>query len=209
MQNSSQKLDVDEMLALDPLAESTRYSHFGFLTDLSANQVGNLLNDEHPKTIATVLSMLPPDFASDVLAALDPVIRVSALKRVCDDRTATTHELDSLHVALRRRVARLTATPASERELQFEDLTYLTDRQWQVLLRYTNTACWAPALKTAPRGLRERVLNNLALEPRRLLRREIDELLDLTNEQIDQARAAVLETCKTLCQGGKLDVRPY
>ncbi len=206
---SEPKVAAQEVIARDPLTIHTRCSHFGFLTDLSAQQVGQLLSDEHPKTIAIVLTLLPPDFATDVLATIDPIVRVSAYKRICEPLSPTPYELDTLHIALRKRVAKIVAAPTSEPDVQFEDLTCMTDRQWQTLTRYVNTACWAPALKTAPRGIRERVLNNMAPEPRRILRREIESLIDVAPDQIKHARAEIMDTCRTLCEAGKLELRRF
>jgi flagellar motor switch protein FliG len=67
---------------------------FGFLVDAIPPVRDHLLEDEHPQNIAIVLSTFPPEMASTTMKSLDPVTRVSVLKRLCE-----LDELDQAAVA--------------------------------------------------------------------------------------------------------------
>lgn len=101
---------VDEALAaprtnLEKSVESDK--PFGFLIDVIPMVRLHLLEDEHPKNIAIVLSMLPPDVASQTMKGLDPALRVSVMKRVCEIEELHVEEVAQLSFALKMRLKKL------------------------------------------------------------------------------------------------------
>ncbi len=101
---------VDEALATPPSdLERTVESGkpFGFLVDVIPMIRLHLLEDEHPKNIAIVLSMLPPDIASQTMKGLDPALRVSVLKRICEIEELNGEEVTHLSFALKLRLNKL------------------------------------------------------------------------------------------------------
>lgn len=80
---------------------------FGFLIDVIPLIRLHLLEDEHPKNIAIVLSMLPPDIASHAMKGLDPALRVSVLRRVCEIDELNVEEVAQLSYALKLRLKKL------------------------------------------------------------------------------------------------------
>ena len=80
---------------------------FGFLIDVIPMIRLHLLEDEHPKNIAIVLSMLPPDIASQTMKGLDPALRVSVLKRVCEIEELHVEEVAQLSFALKLRLKKI------------------------------------------------------------------------------------------------------
>ncbi|MFT5300622.1 MAG: flagellar motor switch protein FliG [Mariniblastus sp.] len=79
-------------------------SPFKFLIDVIPVIRGHLLQDEHPKNIAIVLSMLPPDVASETMKGLDPALRLSVLKRICEIDELHPEEVAQLSFALKLRL---------------------------------------------------------------------------------------------------------
>lgn len=101
---------VDEALAtpktsLERSVESDK--PFGFLVEVIPMIRLHLLEDEHPKNIAIVLSMLPPDIASQTMKGLDPALRGSVLKRICEIEELDAEEIVQLSFALKLRLNKL------------------------------------------------------------------------------------------------------
>jgi flagellar motor switch protein FliG len=101
---------VDEALAtpqtsLERSVESDK--PFGFLVEVIPMIRLHLLEDEHPKNIAIVLSMLPPDIASQTMKGLDRALRVSVLKRICEIEELDAEEVVQLSFALKLRLNKL------------------------------------------------------------------------------------------------------
>ena len=101
---------VDEALAtpktkLEQAVDSDK--PFGFLIDVIPMIRLHLLEDEHPKNVAIVLSMLPPDVASQTMQGLDPALRVSVLKRICEIEELNVEDVAQLSFALKLRLKKL------------------------------------------------------------------------------------------------------
>lgn len=86
------KLQIEKALASKP-SEFARSNEsrrpFEFLLETIPVLRAHVLSDEHPQNIAIVLSTFPPDVASATMNGLDPNLRISVLKRMC--------ELDEIH----------------------------------------------------------------------------------------------------------------
>lgn len=108
VENAQRTLDV--ALATPPSqletdAEST--SPFEFLVDVLPMLRMHVLQDEHPKNIAIVLSMLSPSVASEVMQSLDDILRVSVLKRLCELDEVHEEEVAELSFAIKLRLKKL------------------------------------------------------------------------------------------------------
>ena len=90
--------------------------------------------------------------------------------------------------------------------LRFEDLKHFETLDIKVLLKNANTAWWAPALKSASRSVREKVMSNMAPRVVEILSAEIAEIHDIDHEQAAQAQSHVITTCIKLAEKGKINL---
>lgn len=87
---------LDKALGLDraqevisKLTASLQVRPFEFVRKTDASQVLNFIQDEHPQTIAMILSYLSPNQASMIIGALDPSKQADVAKRIATmDRTS-------------------------------------------------------------------------------------------------------------------------
>jgi flagellar motor switch protein FliG len=87
--------------------ESTQKAPFSFARQLEASQLVSFLDNEHPQTVALILSYVAPDKAAAVLAQLSPTIQAEVAVRIARmDRTApeVVQEVEEL---MQRKVASL------------------------------------------------------------------------------------------------------
>lgn len=80
---------------------------FSFLETVSDDTKLQLLQDEHPRNIALVLSCVQPQTASDLISALDSVLRVSVLKRICELEELDPEEVAYLGFEIKSRLDKL------------------------------------------------------------------------------------------------------
>lgn len=78
---------------------------FESLQGAQADGLLKSIRDEHPQTIALVLSHLPADQASDVLAGLDHHKKVEVIKRIAGIEQTSTEVIDEVEQSLRQRLA--------------------------------------------------------------------------------------------------------
>jgi len=111
------KMRIDQALAIAPSrVEQSMESEspFGFLLETIPMIREHVLGDEHPKNIAIVLSTFPPAVASQTMSGLDPHLRVSVLKRMCELDELHKEEITELVFALRMRLNKLLNTRAAQ-----------------------------------------------------------------------------------------------
>lgn len=70
--------------ALENLRQTVEGMPFGFLKKVDPESLVTFVVDEHPQTIALVLSHLPPAFGSQVISTLDPDKQVSVIRRIAN-----------------------------------------------------------------------------------------------------------------------------
>ncbi len=78
-----ESLPADEATSImDGLEQSIQMAPFHFLQKAEAASLVTFVQDEHPQTIALILTHLQPKQASEVLAALQPKKQIEVVKRV-------------------------------------------------------------------------------------------------------------------------------
>jgi flagellar motor switch protein FliG len=82
-------------------------SPFGFLLGYNPELIDQVIRDEHPKHIASVLAGLPPEAASAQLRRLDSVQRVAVVKRICELENQPAGNCGALASALKKRLNKI------------------------------------------------------------------------------------------------------
>jgi flagellar motor switch protein FliG len=86
-------------------------SPFAFLHGLDAQELLTLIGDEHPQTIALVLSQLPPRQAAETLAALSAEQQASVIGRIAVTELPSREIVHDLASAIRHRLIGPVRTP--------------------------------------------------------------------------------------------------
>lgn len=75
-------LGKDARDTLDNVQQSIEALPFGFLKKVDPQNVVTYINDEHPQTIALILSHLPPAYGAQIIGALAPDRQLSVIQRI-------------------------------------------------------------------------------------------------------------------------------
>jgi len=67
---------------LDNVQQSIEALPFGFLKKVDPQNVVTFVNDEHPQTIALILSHLPPSYGAEIIAGLPAERQLSVIQRI-------------------------------------------------------------------------------------------------------------------------------
>ena len=67
---------------LDNVQQSIESLPFGFLKKVDPQNVVTFVNDEHPQTIALILSHLPPAYGAQIIAGLGPERQLAVIQRI-------------------------------------------------------------------------------------------------------------------------------
>jgi flagellar motor switch protein FliG len=78
---------------------------FSFLRHVDAQNLLTFLNDEHPQTIALVLSHMPPSYGAEVIAGLTPVRQLEVIRRIATMERTNPEVVKEVEAGLERRMA--------------------------------------------------------------------------------------------------------
>lgn len=92
---------------VDNVRRSMESIPFGFLHKLKADDVMNFIHEEHPQTIALILSYLPTSLAADILSELPPDKQLDVVRRVANMEQTTPEIVREIEDSLRTRMAAL------------------------------------------------------------------------------------------------------
>lgn len=98
-------LGKDATDMLNVLQQTLESLPFGFLRKADATNILTFLIEEHPQTIAMVLSYLPPQLAAGVLGGLPPIRQLAVIERIAEMEQTSPEAVEEVERALTTRMA--------------------------------------------------------------------------------------------------------
>jgi flagellar motor switch protein FliG len=90
---------------IDRLSASSPQVPFGFMRHLNVAQLVNFLSNEHPQTVALLISFLSHEKAAQVLSALEPDVAADVARRVATMERANPEIVAEVESVLRRKLS--------------------------------------------------------------------------------------------------------
>jgi flagellar motor switch protein FliG len=91
--------------ALSNIRQSIEAVPFGFLRNVDSQNLLTYINDEHPQTIALIMSHLPPSIGAEILAGLPESRRISVVRRVATMGRTNPEIIKEVEKGLERRMS--------------------------------------------------------------------------------------------------------
>jgi flagellar motor switch protein FliG len=91
--------------ALATIRQSIEEMPFGFLRNIDSQNILTYIIDEHPQTIALILSHLPPNFGAEVLAGLPESQRLEVVRRIAKMGQTNPEIIREIEKGLERRMS--------------------------------------------------------------------------------------------------------
>ncbi len=91
--------------ALDTVRQSIEAMPFSFLRQVDKQNILTYIIDEHPQTIALVMSHLPPNFGAEILTGLPEEKRLSVVRRIATMGQTTPEIVREVEKALEGRMS--------------------------------------------------------------------------------------------------------
>ena len=95
--------EAGDMLSV--LQQTLESLPFGFLQKADPQNIQSFIIDEHPQTVALVLSHLPPATAAAIMAGLPPVKQLDVIRRIAEMGQTSPDAIDEVERALELRMA--------------------------------------------------------------------------------------------------------
>ena len=98
-------LGSDAGAALDNVRQSIEALPFGFLRHVDRQNILTYIIDEHPQTIALIMSHLPPNFGEEILAGLPAERQLSVVRRIATMGQTNPEIIREVEKGLERRMS--------------------------------------------------------------------------------------------------------
>jgi len=230
---------------LETIKQSIEALPFAFLQKVDSQNLITFLIDEHPQTIALVLSHLNPSQAAEIIRGIPPERQVAVVKRIATMGQTSPDIIHEVEKGLESRMASVMSQRfenaggvptvaeilnvidrATERHILeslaqedpdlvneirrlmfvFEDITKLTDRDIQTILKHVDNTQWAMALKGASDELKEKILKNMSSRAATLLQEEMEYLGPVRASNVEQVQQQIVDIIRRLEDAGEITV---
>jgi len=229
--------------AIENLRNSIESRPFAFLKKIDPQNVLTFVMDEHPQTIALILSHLPPQFGAEIIKGLPNDRQLAVIRRIAHMGQTNPDVIREVEHGLEHRMANLTnqsfenaggvdsvaeilnvTDRATERGLLeslqqedpqlveeirrlmfvFEDITKLSNKDVQTVLKNVETSQWAMALKGTSETLKQKVLGNMSTRAAAGLREEMEFLGAVKQSEVEKIQQQIVDMIRKLEDAGQL-----
>jgi flagellar motor switch protein FliG len=95
--------DASELIG--NLQQTIEAMPFGFIKQVDSQTLLQFIGDEHPQTIALLLSHVPSHYAAEVMAGLDPLKQLEVIRRIATIGRTSPEAVSELEVGLEMRLS--------------------------------------------------------------------------------------------------------
>jgi flagellar motor switch protein FliG len=207
---------------IDRILQGSDTSGIEGLKWMDSAAVAELIKNEHPQIIATILVHLDRDQASEIVACFTERLRNDVLTGLLSGsdnlkrspmggiRTAaeilnfmsSNHE-EGVIENVRQYDAEL-AQKIIDQMFVFENLLDLEDRAIQLLLKEVESEALIISLKGAPPALRQKFLSNMSQRAAELLAEDLDARGPVRVSEVETQQRRILQIVRNLAEGGQI-----
>jgi len=199
----------------DILETTGENSGIDALNLMEASMVSELIRDEHPQIIATILVHLDRHQAADILELFEEKLRNDVVLRIATFsgvQPAAAAEILNLMNSAQEEVAIETVRSHSEDLAQkiidemflFENLLDLDNRAIQMVLQEVETNSLVVALKGAQDALVDKFLRNMSQRAADLVREDMEARGPIRISQVETEQKAILQIVRRLADSGEI-----
>ena len=204
------------------LTASLQVRPFEFVRKTDPSQLLNFIQDEHPQTIAMILSYLSPSQASLVLGALPPEKQADVAKRIALMDRTSPDVIKEVERVLERKLASLVnqdytivggidaieepelADEIRKKMFVFEDILLLDDRAIQRVLRDVENGDLELALKNTSEEVQNVVFKNLSKRLAAMIKEDMDFMGPVRMKDVEEAQQKIVGVIRKLEEAGDI-----
>ena len=207
---------------ISKLTASLQVRPFEFVRKTDPSQVLNFIQDEHPQTIAMILSYLTPAQAAMIMSALTPDVQADVAKRIATmdrtspdvinqdytivggvdaivgilntvDRSTEKHIMESLEIEEPE-----LADEIRKKMFVFEDIMLLDDRAIQRVLRDVDNNDLSVALKGANEEVQNTIFKNLSKRLAAMIKEDMEFMGPVRMKDVEEAQQKIVGIIRKL-----------
>ena len=218
---------------ISKLTASLQVRPFEFVRKTDPSQLLNFIQDEHPQTIAMILSYLTAPQASMVLGALPPEKQADVAKRIAMMDRTSPDVIKEVERVLERKLSSLVnqdytivggvdrstekhimesleieepelADEIRKKMFVFEDILLLDDRAIQRVLRDVDNADLGVALKAANEEVQNVIFKNLSKRLAAMIKEDMEFMGPVRMKDVEEAQQKIVSVIRKLEDAGEI-----
>lgn len=228
---------------IDNVRQSIEALPFGFLKKVDPQNLLTFIVDEHPQTIALILSHMAPKYGAQIIAGLPPNRQQQVVRRIAQMGQTNPDVIRDVEKGLESRMSSVMSQSfenaggiqavagilnvtdrATERTLMegltqedpalvdeirrlmfvFEDISKLSDKDIQTLLKNVETSQWAMALKGVSEELKTKILGNMSSRAAQGLKEEMEFLGAVRASEVESIQQQIVDIVRRLETAGEV-----
>lgn len=228
---------------LDNVRQSIEAMPFGFLKKVDPQNLLTFVIDEHPQTIALILSHMPPKYGAQIIAGLPSNRQQQVIRRIAQMGQTNPDVIRDVERGLESRMSSVMSQSfenaggvqavasilnvtdrATERTLMdgltqddpalveqirrlmfvFEDISKLSDKDIQTLLKNVENSQWAMALKGVSEDLKTKILGNMSSRASQALKEEMEFLGAVRASEVEGIQQQIVDIVRRLESAGEV-----
>jgi len=228
---------------LDNVRQSIESLPFGFLKRVDPQNLLTFIIDEHPQTIALILSHLPPKYGAEIIEHLPSDRQLAVIRRVANMGQTSPEVVQEVERGLETRMASVMSQSyekaggvasvaemmnvtgrATERALLenlaqedpdlvveirrlmfvFEDISKLSDKDVQQVLKNVENSQWALSLKNASEDLKAKILGNMSQRAAQMLKEEMEFVGPTRLSEVESVQQQIVDVVRKLEDAGEI-----
>ena len=219
---------------MERLSKSLRSKSFEFVRKADAKNIQMILQNEHPQTIALILSYARSDQAAQIIAELPRSIQLDVIKRIAELDRVSPEMIKLVETTLEKRFSSIISSDIAEimnrvdratekyifdelgekdaaladeiHKLMFvfEDIANLDSMSVQRFIREVDTKDLAVALKSANENVKQLILQNMSSRMRESVEQDIQFLHNIRMKDVEEAQQKIVGVIRQLEESGEI-----
>src|SRR6266436_6612116 len=181
-------------MLLDRILQGRDVSGIESLKWMDPGTIAELLKNEHPQIVASILVHLERDHSSEVLKSMTERMRNDVLLRIATLDGIQPQALQELNEVLSKILA------------GSEKLNELDDRAIQLLLREIQSESLIVALKGSDQALRDKIFKNMSGRAAETLREDLEAKGPVRISEVEAEQREILKVVRRLADEGQIQV---
>ena len=177
------------------LTASLQVRPFEFIRKTDASQLLNFIQDEHPQTIALILSYLSSGQSAQIIGALNPEKQADVAKRIAQMDRTSPDVIKEVEKVLERKLASL---------VNQDYIITLDDRSIQRVLRDVENNDLAIALKSANDNVKSAIFNNLSKRLAAMIKEDMEFMGPVRLKDVEEAQQKIVNVIRKLEDSGEI-----
>jgi flagellar motor switch protein FliG len=217
---------------LEQIEQTVNATPFAFLQKAESENLLTFIQEEHPQTIALILSHLPADKAGEILGGLGQDKQLEVIMRIARMEQTNPEVIREVEKGLEGRLSAIVsqtfekaggveavaeilnlADRATEKAILeqirrlmfvFEDINLVDDRGIQMVLKEVDNSDLALALKTASEELKDKIFRNMSERASAMIREEMEYMGPVKLSDVESAQQKIVDIVRRLDDAGEI-----